>query len=259
MAIFATSLSSCAIFSAGPKDTDLAEQVQKLTDQVTHINSRLDVLNKDLTHEINQDEEGKPKLEGVTVHPADARGNQVEAQQTQKDPDAGFESDEPIRKYREALILFRSAQYSDAILSFTNFLKKHADHALAGAAQYYIGECYFLQREYKLASEEFNRLLVSYDQNNHIPDALKRLAEAQDALNKKNEASRYRQLLFSLFPASPSAAVDSLNSDEVRGLLAEHESQEASAPIVEQALPSAPDTPPTAEDSQTGTSLLQEP
>jgi tol-pal system protein YbgF len=175
----------------------LEEKVALLTDRLSAAQTTMDAIKP------------KPviaKASAVHVNPVDAAGSPpdtVDAQDEEKSSD--FTSDGAIEKYRSALILFRAEKYSEATLEFTTFIRTYPDHPFAGAAQYYIGESYFKQGEYKLAADEFNRVLVSYDQVSFVPDALKRLTQCQEQMKMPKQAAHHRQLLLSLFPQSPSA------------------------------------------------------
>lgn len=148
----------------------------------------------------------KVKHSGVMSHPSDARGAQVNPIPASSDPEAGFVNDDATQAYRKALILIRASKYPESVLAFSSFLERFADHPLAGSAQFYIGEAYFLQKEFKLAIDEFQRLLTSYDRSAHVADTLKRMSEAEDALKDSQNAAKHRQLLTSLFPQSPAAS-----------------------------------------------------
>lgn len=150
-----------------------------------------------------------------------------------QDPEAGFVQDAAVSGYRQAMILFRAEKYPEAVLAFSSFLERYADHPLAGAAQYYIGESYFRQKEYKLAAEELQRVLTSYDRSSHVPNALLRLAEAEAVLSRADESAKHRQMLLALFPHSPSAAqVETIKTEQA-------------APRSEQAPPQAVQPEPT--------------
>lgn len=137
---------------------------------------------------------------GVHPHPVDQVSTTVSAGTAPTDPEFGFINTEAVQRYREALIHFETAQYSEAVLAFSSFLKDFADHPFAGAAQYYIGESYFRQKEFKLAREEFQRVLVSYENSDRVPDTLRRLGDTEEALSNTQASARYRQMQASLFP-----------------------------------------------------------
>ena len=169
----------------------------------------------------------------VIPHPADRAGTAIAVAPAPSDPDAGFVSDSAVQSYRKALVLLQSRQHSEAVLAFSTFLEQNPDHVLAGSAQYYVGEAYFLQKEYKLALQEFRRVLTSYDRSAHIPQALQKMALAEEALNLKNDARAHRQLLSSLYPQSPAAA-------ERADAQSEAPAETSSMPILDGPPPTAP-------------------
>jgi tol-pal system protein YbgF len=144
----------------------------------------------------------QPKMSGVTTPMTDAAGAPVAASDANM---PGYVQDGAVQLYRKANILFESERYADANLAYSRFLEKYPDHALAGSAQFKIGEGYFKRKEYKQAVQEFQKVLTSYDRSPAISATLRELAESEDALGKTQEAARYRQQLTSLFPSSPAA------------------------------------------------------
>jgi TolA-binding protein len=116
-----------------------------------------------------------------------------------------FASNESVDRFREAKILFDSKRYPDAVLEFSDFVKNEPDHALAPAAQYYLGVSYLKQGEYKLAEEEFSRGMLAYPHSGHIPDTLLAMIEVSNGLKKTSKSDYYREKLLSRFPNSPQA------------------------------------------------------
>lgn len=143
----------------------------------------------------------------VLTHAADQAGQLTLKNTSKNDPDAGFINDEAVQIFRRSMLLFDAQKYPEAVLSFSDFLEKFPDHPLAGSSQFYIGQAYARQKECKLAVQEFQRVLASYDRSPHISDTLNEIALAQDCLKKTSDGARYRQLLTSLFPQSPAAWV----------------------------------------------------
>jgi tetratricopeptide (TPR) repeat protein len=115
-------------------------------------------------------------------------------------------NDEAVRSFRKAMILFEAGRFSEAEPAFASFMDRYPDHALAGAAQFYIGESFFKQGNYTQAYDEFQRVLMSYDRSAHVTETLRDLAETEDQLHKNQDAARHRQELSSLFPQSPAFA-----------------------------------------------------
>lgn len=177
---------------------------------VQQLQMRIDILETKLTELTEKLErlQGGPKSKPshVTAHPAQGAGTPVLSKTHSGDPEVGFVQDDAVQTYRKAMILYQSQKYPDAVLAFSGFLEKYPDHPWAGAAQFRIGDSYFKQNEYKLAMQELQRVLTSYDRSSHVPETLREMAEAEDKLQRPADAARYRLLLTSLFPHSPAAA-----------------------------------------------------
>jgi TolA-binding protein len=184
---------------------DLNNRLQTFEAKLNSMNDKIDSTRFSLEQMSHQ---RLSQTVGVTSHPAD----QNDAQ-TSEEPDSssGFKHDEAVLKLRQAMILFEGQKYPEAVLSFSELLEKYPDHPLASSAQFYVAESYLMQKENKIALQEFQRVLNTYDRSPHIPDTLKEMALIEDQLKKEEDAAKHRQLLTSLFPQSP-AALASLSS-----------------------------------------------
>lgn len=181
------------------REEELEHQVKMLNAKVEVLEARLSVL--------PLESEGK-RLRGtpVNAHPADGGGTRVKTAPVPTDPEAGFVNDEAVQIFRRAMVLHRAGKYSESLMRFSGFLERFPDHPLAGAAQFYMGNSYFMQQEYKLALQEYQRVLTSYDRSSLVARTLAEMAQAEDRLQRTTEAARHRQLLNSLFPHSPFAS-----------------------------------------------------
>jgi len=103
--------------------------------------------------------------------------------------------------YAGALSLYSGRDYQQATAKFEEFVAAYPEHKLAGNAQYWIGECYYSQKRYAEAAEEFAKVEKDYPASHKVPAALfkkglslaelKRMPEAQAALQRIVE--RYGQ------------------------------------------------------------------
>ncbi len=181
--------------------------------KISAMNEKVDSTRASVEHALHL-KNGTPGVHPVSGRVSDVRGVSIDPQiptnTALKDPEAGFTNDGAVKAYRQATILFRGHKYPEANLAFSAFLQLHADHPLAGAAQFQIGECYFRQKEYRLAISEYQRVLSAYDRSSHISQTLKQLAAAEEANGNPDEAKRYRQQLLSLFAQSPAAKGESV-------------------------------------------------
>ncbi|MEN9723604.1 MAG: tol-pal system protein YbgF [Pseudomonadota bacterium] len=213
----ALALSACA---SAPKHQP-EELVQELRDQVSGLTARLEGMelrvttlqeelraSKTALETVSRQTKEKPASTDVLPPVTASIGKEVEPTQAPSDPQAHFASDSATVAYRNAMVLFDSKKYPESMLAFTAFLDQYADHPWAGSAQFYIGQSYFFQKEYRLALQEYQRVITSYDRSPHVADALKQMAICEDELKMQGAAAQHRQLLSSLFPSSPAAAAD---------------------------------------------------
>jgi tetratricopeptide (TPR) repeat protein len=203
-------VTGCASAPKGdPREAARESEVHELKNTVASLRGTIDRLEsrlKDVTDRLEASHSAaQPPSTAVLPHPAHGAGAPVEASASSSDPEAGFVNDTAVGAFRQAMVLFRSEKLSDAILAFSAFLERYPDHALAGSAQFYTGEAYLKMKEYKLAQQEFNRVLTSYDRSPAVPATLRSLAIVQEALKRPEDAAKSRQLLSSLFPMSPAA------------------------------------------------------
>src|SRR5688500_522301 len=66
------------------------------------------------------------------------------------------------QEYDAAFGLMKQGMYERAAKSFREFVTKHPSSELAGNAQYWVGEALYVMRNFKLALEEFTRVVDKY-------------------------------------------------------------------------------------------------
>ena len=118
-----------------------------------------------------------------------------------REPRAGA----PEQTYAAALATFRAREHGQAVLDFLDFLAKHPKHALAGNAQYWIGEAYYVQRDYRQALLEFQKVFELG--TGKIPDALVKVGLCYWSLRDRNRASQTWQRVVREYPGTEAARV----------------------------------------------------
>ncbi len=120
---------------------------------------------------------------------------------------ASGDSDSPEQDaYMKAFGLFGSNNYPAAIAAFESFIKAHPTSEYAGNAQYWIGECYYTQRDYPRALEAFNTVVQKYANGKKVPDALLKVGFTLISLNEPDKARTVLETLVEKYPKSPAAA-----------------------------------------------------
>lgn len=116
--------------------------------------------------------------------------------------------------YAAGLANFRGREYGQAVLDFLEVVTKHSAHPLAPSAQYWIGEAYYLQYDYRQALVEFQRVLDWGSLTNpKASEALVKTGLCYSHLREDTLAVEAWRRVLREFPDSPSA-------DQARTLLA---------------------------------------
>lgn len=108
--------------------------------------------------------------------------------------------------YNSALLLFSKYEYAAATLKFEEFVVNYPDHKLAGNAQYWIGECYYSQKKFREAAEEFAKVEKLYPNSPKVPAALLKKGLSLWELKKTQEAQATLEKIVSKYPQSEEAA-----------------------------------------------------
>jgi tol-pal system protein YbgF len=111
----------------------------------------------------------------------------------------------PEQEYSAALATFRSREHGQAVLDFIDFIAKHPKHPLASNAQYWIGEAYWAQRDYRQALVEFEK--VSEYGPAKTPDALVKIGLCHARLRDASRAEQAWQRVVREYPKSEAAGL----------------------------------------------------
>ncbi len=114
---------------------------------------------------------------------------------------------EARRLYDQAYLDLTRGNYSLAILGFREFLRISPGSDLADNAQYWIGECYYAQRDFNQAIREFLTVEERYPHGDKVPAALLKAAYSFQALEDRAAARRYLNEVLTRFPDSDEAVL----------------------------------------------------
>jgi len=83
------------------------------------------------------------------------------------------------RAYDTAFDQFKSNNFAAAIAGFGAFVKTYPKSPLAPSAQYWIGNAYFAQKDYRSAIVAQRQLVAQYPDSQKVPEALLNIATSQ--------------------------------------------------------------------------------
>jgi tol-pal system protein YbgF len=107
--------------------------------------------------------------------------------------------------FARAMSQFRNGELGQAILDFEDFLNKHPGHALAGSAQFWIGEAYFAARDFQHAAAEYRKAVDLAPKGEKTPEAMFKLGLAYLSLKRPDRARDIWTELIRDFPQSEAA------------------------------------------------------
>ncbi len=193
---------------------ELTNRIEQLTHQVTLMASRLDKLVTDVDFRLNALEKGAPAAAGAAADTPPAQAAAPSAPQVPPGqqrlvltPGAGSNTaaataapsgvqlppGAPEAQYEFAYGQLLQAQreqsdFGRAEQALRAFVAANPQHRLAGNAQYWLGETFYVRRDYQNAAATFAEGLQKYPRSEKAPDNMLKLGMALGLLNRKAEA-----------------------------------------------------------------------
>jgi tol-pal system protein YbgF len=118
-------------------------------------------------------------------------------------PAAGSSVEQAV--YNQAFDALKAGSYSTAITGFKDFLANYSASPLAENAQYWLGEAYYVTRDYDNAGTAFHTVLDKWPDSRKAPDALLKLGYTQYELKKYADARKTLTEVTQKFPSSDAA------------------------------------------------------
>jgi len=107
--------------------------------------------------------------------------------------------------YNSAFDALKSSNYPAAIAGFRSYLSSYPNGSLADNAQYWLGEAYYVTRDFDQAATAFRTVGDRYPNSRKGPDALVKLGFSQFELKRFGEARDTLNAVVSRYPDSDAA------------------------------------------------------
>ena len=178
------------------KQTDLLWSMRAdLKSGISNLDDRLQVLDAKITESDRRFSLLLQKMEGVKA--------QLSAPMT---PDtASSRPVDPADLYNTALADYQRGNYELAIRQFSQYLKYFPDTELADNAKYWIGDCYYTQKQYSQALDVYETVLKDYPKGNKVPATLFKIGLTRLAQNDTPGGRTYLERVVNEFPESEEA------------------------------------------------------
>ena len=106
-------------------------------------------------------------------------------------------------QYQYAFDLMRQTKYDEAEKALSTFVDDYPDHPLAGNASYWLGEAYYVRKDYNNAALTFAQTFQKYPQSGKAPDSLLKLGMSLAALGETADACKALHELKVRYPKAP--------------------------------------------------------
>lgn len=190
----------------------LQQEVQALRGQVETLQYQVEQLRraKNAPAMVGQTEAAAPSQSGVGV-PVEEPPPVASAQKPMP------ASPEEIQKaYRKAFDLLQAGHYDAAIDAFSEFLQRYPEAPLAANAYYWLGEAYYVKRDFRAASESFRQVVEHFSASPKVADALVKLGYVAFEQGRWQDAQRHLQEVIQRFPGTQAAQLAADRLEQMR-------------------------------------------
>ena len=109
--------------------------------------------------------------------------------------------------YNRAMRFLKAGEMGQAILEFERYTQEFPQSELTDNAQYWIGEAYYSQKEFKRALAEFQKVPDRFPQGDKVPDALLKVGLSYLELGQREKAIAEWKKLLAKYPDSAPASL----------------------------------------------------
>ena len=131
-------------------------------------------------------------FQGQVLVPPGGEDQPVEQGAGSVNPDAietvSLAPESPEALYERSNESLLRRQFGDAESGFSSFVSKYPEHSLAGSAQYWLGETYYAQGDFRQAAQNFLQGYKGYPKSRRAPDSLLKLGISLNKLGQTQQA-----------------------------------------------------------------------
>lgn len=173
----------------------LSAQNEGLNQEIAKLRGQIEVL----THEMANTQQWQKDF----YVDLDTRLRKLEPQKISVDGQEVSASANDQKAYDAALAIFKSGDYRTAASAFSNFIRSSS--GLVPSAQYWLGNAYYAQRDYKNAIAAQQVVVTKYADNPKAADALLNISSSYMELKNKPASKKALEQLLTQYPNAPAA------------------------------------------------------
>ena len=115
---------------------------------------------------------------------------------------------DPVKEqaaYQRAFNLLKEGRYEQAAAAFQAFLSEYQGGHYADNAQYWLGEAYYVTRQFEPALTEFQKLMRNYPASSKVTHAMLKVGYIYDEMDKPDKARETLKALIANHPKTTAA------------------------------------------------------
>jgi tol-pal system protein YbgF len=176
---------------------DLSNQSEQLSQEIDRLRGQVEVLTNELATMQQKQKDFYVDL--------DNRLRKLEPQKVMVDGKEATVKPDEQSAYDAALAIFKAGEYKNAGAAFVDFLRRFPASGYAPSAQYWLGNTYYAQRDYRNAISAQQVVVKNYPDNPKAADALLNIASCYTELKEKSSARRTLEALVAKYGDSSAA------------------------------------------------------
>ena len=172
-------------------------QIEEITFRINQLSEKMDLLSKEMNVRFEEMEQKIQESQKPLPAPQPEKVESEEKTEVKTPVKTAKEA------YQAAYQSLKKGDYSAAESALKQFLTDYPEDALAGNAQYWLGETYYVQGIYDQAAVCFAEGFKKYKDGPKGPDTLLKLGMTMEKLDKKPEACTAFKNMEKSFPKAP--------------------------------------------------------
>jgi tol-pal system protein YbgF len=120
---------------------------------------------------------------------------------------AGVSKSDKVSLYTAAFTLFKEGEYEKSREAFEDFLRQHPNTEFSDNAQFWLGECYYFEKQYERAIVEYDKVVKNFPGGNKVSNALLKQGLSFLKLGDKKTAKLLLQQVTKDYPNTSQAAI----------------------------------------------------
>jgi tol-pal system protein YbgF len=177
---------------------ELVNQHEQSTQEIARLRGQIEVLANEVTNIQKRQKDFYADLD-ARIRNLEPRQVNIDGREAEVDPGE-------LKSYEAAMTLFKAGDYKVAANALADFVRRHPTSSYASNAQYWLGNAYYAQRDYKNAIAAQEVVASTYKDSAKAPDAILNIASSYTELKDKKNAKKALQQLVAKYPDSSAAS-----------------------------------------------------